>query len=90
MDTPLNLKKQVIPGLVWEVFGEPLEDILTALREVHGVLRVGLDGDHIRIISEKSLNKEKLYKALRVKRINVTNLIQEEPTLEDVFLTLAK
>jgi len=90
MDTPLNLKKQVIPGLVWEVFGEPLEDILTALREVHGVLRVGLDGDHIRIISEKSLNKEKLYKALRVKRINITNLIQEEPTLEDVFLTLAK
>jgi ABC-2 type transport system ATP-binding protein len=90
MDTPLNLKKQVIPGKVWEVFGEPLEVILTAFHDVHGVIRAGPDGDHIRIISEKGFNKEELYKALKAKKVNITNLTQEEPTLEDVFLSLAR
>ena len=90
MDTPLNLKKQVIPGDVWEVFGEPLEDAMMALHEVQGVLRVGLNGDHIRIISEKGLNRDELYKALRATSINIANLIQGEPTLEDVFLSLAR
>jgi ABC-2 type transport system ATP-binding protein len=90
MDTPLNLKKQVITGDVWEVFGVPLEDVLAALREVDGVLRVGLTGDHIRTISKRGLKKEELLKGLKAKGVNVINLVQGEATLEDVFLSLAR
>jgi ABC-2 type transport system ATP-binding protein len=90
MDTPLNLKKQVIPGKVWEIFGEPLENILTSIHEVHGVLRVSLNGDHVRIISEIDLKKEDLFNELIAKGVHVTSLVQEEPTLEDVFLSLAR
>jgi ABC-2 type transport system ATP-binding protein len=90
MDTPLNLKKEVISGDVWEVFGDPLEDAVIALNKVQGVLRAGLNGDHIRIISEKDINKGELYKALTIAGINITNLVQGEPTLEDVFLSLAR
>jgi ABC-2 type transport system ATP-binding protein len=90
MDTPLKLKKQVIPGDVWEFFGEPLEEALKVLHEVDGIARIGLTGDHIRIVSETGLEKEYLYKALQVKGITPSQLIRGEPTLEDVFLALAR
>jgi ABC-2 type transport system ATP-binding protein len=90
MGTPLDLKKQVISGDVWEVFSEPMEDAVMALHKVQGILQVGINGDHIRIISEKGLNRDEVYKALRAAGINITNLIQGEPTLEDVFLSLAR
>src|SRR5512146_1736654 len=48
MDTPSNLKRDIIPGDVWEVFTEPLEAGLTVLPGVEGVLRIGLAGDHLR------------------------------------------
>jgi len=60
------------------------------LQIVQGVLQVGLNGDHIRIISEKGLNRDELYKVLRAAGINIAKLIQVEPTLEDVFLSLAR
>jgi ABC-2 type transport system ATP-binding protein len=90
MDTPLNLKKQVIPGEVWEIYGESLEGVVTTLQEVTGVLRVSLTGDHIRIISERNLKREDLYKELQAKGVNITNFVKGEPTLEDVFLSLAR
>jgi ABC-2 type transport system ATP-binding protein len=90
MDTPLKLKKQVVPGEVWEVFGEPLDHALAALPEIHGVLRFGLNGDHVRIITTSDLKKEELYGELKARNVNITNLVQEEPTLEDVFLSLAR
>src|SRR3989337_1320295 len=46
MDAPLILKRQVIPGDVWEVFTESLERSLAELHQTKGVLRVGLAGDH--------------------------------------------
>jgi ABC-2 type transport system ATP-binding protein len=90
MDSPLRLKNQFIPGEVWEVSGEPLEAGLTALPEVKGVLRVGLTGDHIRVITERGANKETLQQKLKAKGVKVTNIIRGEPTLEDVFLSLAR
>src|SRR5512142_417961 len=50
MDTPSNLKRDIIPGDVWEVYTEPLEVGLDVLPSVDGVLRVGLTGDHLRTI----------------------------------------
>lgn len=90
MDTPLNLKKRVVPGKIWEIFGEPLENILANIHDIPGVLRVSLNGDHVRIISVSDLKKEDLYKELLVKGVLITSLVQEEPTLEDVFLSLAR
>lgn len=90
MDTPLNLKAKVVPGDVWEVFAEPLQDGLAALHETGGVLRVGLAGDHIRTITERDVSGDVLREALRSKGVNVANVVVGEPTLEDVFLSLAR
>jgi ABC-2 type transport system ATP-binding protein len=90
MDTPLRLKETIIPGDVWEVYAEPLQDGLAVLPEVKGVLRVGLAGDHLRTITEKGMEKDTLLNALKEKGVNVRDIIVGEPTLEDVFISLAR
>src|ERR1043165_1367514 len=90
MDTPINLKKNIIPGDVWEIFAEPLQDGLAVLPDVQGVLRVGLAGDHLRTITERGKNKEDLLNALQAKAVNERDVVIGEPTLEDVFISLAR
>jgi ABC-2 type transport system ATP-binding protein len=90
MDTPSNLKKNFIPGDVWEVYAEPLQDGLAVLPDVEGVLRVGLAGDHLRTITQRGKKKEDLMRALKVKNVNVKDISIGEPTLEDVFISLAR
>src|SRR5829696_3216112 len=82
MDTPLNLKKNIISGEVWEVYAEPLQDGLAVLPDIEGVLRVGLAGDHLRTITERGKPamsnaegmKEQLLKALKSKGVNVRDI----------------
>ncbi|HEX9388919.1 MAG TPA: ABC transporter ATP-binding protein, partial [Anaerolineales bacterium] len=74
MDTPLKLKETIIPGDVWEVFAEPLQDGLAVLPEVKGVLRVGLAGDHLRTITEKGMEKDTLLNALKEKGVTVKDI----------------
>jgi ABC-2 type transport system ATP-binding protein len=90
MDTPLKLKKQFIPGDVWEVLVEPLEASLSAIKDIKGVLQVGLTGDHIRTITVPGFEKAALQKGLTEKGIKIANIVHGEPTLEDVFLSLAR
>ena len=90
MDTPSNLKKNIIPGDVWEVYVETLQDGLDVVPDVEGVLRVSLAGDHLRTITEKGLTKEVLLDALKAKDVNVRDIIAGEATLEDVFISLAR
>jgi ABC-2 type transport system ATP-binding protein len=90
IDTPSNLKREIIPGDVWEVFAEPLQNGLEVLPNVDGVLRVGLAGDHLRTITERGKRKEDLLKALMGKSLNVKDVVVGEPTLEDVFISLAR
>lgn len=90
MDTPSNLKKNIIPGDVWEVFAEPLQDGLEVLPNLDGVLRVGLAGDHLRTITVRGKKKEDLMKVLAAKNLNVHEIAIGEPTLEDVFISLAR
>jgi ABC-2 type transport system ATP-binding protein len=90
MDTPSSLKREIIPGDVWEVFAEPLQDGLAVLPGIEGVLRVGLAGDHLRTITEKGKRKEDLLSLLKAKDVNVRDIVIGEPTLEDVFLSLAR
>jgi ABC-2 type transport system ATP-binding protein len=90
MDTPSTLKRDIIPGDVWEVYAEPLQDGLTVLPEVEGVLRVGLAGDHLRTIVESGKRKEELLAVLKDKGVSVREIVTGEPTLEDVFISLAR
>lgn len=90
MDTPSKLKETIIPGDVWEVYTDPLQDGLAVLPEVEDVLRVGLAGDHLRTITVRGKKKDELFGALRAKKVNVKNIVVGEPTLEDVFISLAR
>ena len=90
MNTPAALKTQVVPGDVWEVFAQPLERGLSALHQIPGVLRVSLAGDHIRTITQRGMNRHNLLDALSARGLEVTELTVGEPTLEDVFLSLAR
>ncbi|HLA08351.1 MAG TPA: ABC transporter ATP-binding protein [Anaerolineales bacterium] len=89
MDTPTNLKKSIIKGDVWEVYAQPLERGLELLSQMQEVDRVGLAGDHLRAISSK-VRKDALKEQLEQAGIEVTRIERGEPTLEDVFLELAR
>ena len=90
MDTPSALKEQVLPGLAWDVFAEPLLPALTELEQCPSVLRAGLAGDHLRAITPKEVEAGTLEHVLADAGIAVRLVEQVEPTLEDVFLALAK
>ena len=90
MDTPSNLKRDIIPGNVWEVYAEPLQDGLAVLPGMEGVLQVGLAGDHLRTITEREKKKDDLLRALQEKHVNVREIKLGEPILEDVFVSLAR
>ena len=89
MDTPTSLKKSIITGDVWEVYAHPLEKGLEILSTMEGVERVGLAGDHLRVISQK-VEKDAMQSLLSSKDISVKKIERGEPTLEDVFLSLAR
>jgi ABC-2 type transport system ATP-binding protein len=90
LDTPAALKASVIPGNVWEVYAEPLEAALDACSTCAGVLRVGLASDHLRMITTSGTKEKELRAALKSARLVVGKISHSEPTLEDVFLSLAK
>lgn len=89
MDTPTNLKRSIITGDVWEVYAHPLEQGLDILAAMDGVERVGLAGDHLRVISSK-IKKEAMTSLLKKENIQVEKIERGEATLEDVFLSLAR
>jgi len=90
MDTPAALKERFVPGDVWEIYAEPLLEGLAALEGMQGVIRAGLAGDHLRVIVEKGLGEKRLSQALEAAGVRAHTIARGEPTLEDVFLALAK
>ena len=90
LDTPAALKNKVIPGDVWEVHAGPLQIALNASETCAGILRVGLAGDHLRMITEKGMKEKDLQLGLESAGLTGVALERGEPTLEDVFLSLAK
>lgn len=89
LDTPGRLKIAAIPGDVWELYAEPLEPALEACSRNPVILRVGLAGDHLRLISERGLSPKRLRASLQLEGFSVRLLERGEPSLEDVFLSLA-
>ncbi|MFH1183622.1 MAG: ABC transporter ATP-binding protein [Chloroflexota bacterium] len=90
MNTPIELKAQVIPGEVWEILTLPLQGGLNTLHQMKGVSSVSLAGDRIRTITERGIGSRDLLADLSAHGVQVTELVRGEPTLEDVFLSLAK
>jgi len=90
MDTPGNLKKDVLAGEVWQVAATPLQTALDLLPNLDGVLQAGLAGDQLRAITETGMTANKLQKMLQEKEVLVKSVERAEPTLEDVFLSLAR
>ncbi|MBC7879484.1 MAG: ABC transporter ATP-binding protein [Anaerolineales bacterium] len=89
MDTPLNLKKNIISGDIWEVYVQPLERGLEILSEMTGVERVGLAGDYLRVISS-NVKKDAMLSQLSKTGLKVEKIEKGEVTLEDVFISLAR
>ncbi len=89
MDTPTNLKRSIITGDVWEVYAQPLERGMDSLSAMPGVDRVGLAGDHLRVISSQ-VEKDAMQSLLSREGFSVEKIERGEPTLEDVFLALAR
>ncbi len=90
MDTPGALKERYVPGDVYEIYAEPLLAGLGALEQTPGVMRAILAGDHLRVMVEKDLGEKTLKTALDAAGVSVSSSQKGEPTLEDVFLALAK
>ncbi len=90
MDTPVALKEKIITGDVWELYAEPLLDGLNALSAAQGVLQAGLAGDHLRVIVQRGMQEKELRRTLERSGVKLVSILPGEPTLEDVFLSLAK
>jgi len=90
MDTPGNLKKNILEGDVWQVVASPLQVAFGILPTLEGVLQAGMAGDQLRAITERGITAKQLQKALKNKGIDVKSVERAEPTLEDVFLSLAR
>jgi ABC-2 type transport system ATP-binding protein len=90
LDTPSVLKETALPGSAWDVFAEPLLQALRVLEQCPFILRAGLVGDHLRAIMPKEVGATELETILSQMGITVQQVEQVDPTLEDVFLALAK
>jgi len=90
MDTPVALKQQFVPGNVWEVYAESLQDGLNGLVGCQGILRASLAGDHLRVIVDRDLSEDGLRVLLNGSGVDISSLQQGESILEDVFIHLMK
>lgn len=103
MDAPSALKTNILPGLAWDVLLDAdrqenaaghssataaLLEALNALEGSRGVLRVGLAGDHLRVITPADMQAETLLARLDAAGTAAARVEPVEPSLEDVFLAL--
>lgn len=89
IDSPSVLKESVLPGIAWDVIAQPLLIALEELSSMPKILRAGLIGDHLRAITSFDVNEDMLRGELREVGIDNVRLERVEPSLEDVFLSLA-
>ncbi|MCJ7625920.1 MAG: ABC transporter ATP-binding protein [Anaerolineaceae bacterium] len=90
MDTPTGLKDSHLLGAVWEIFAEPLLQVLTFLNAHADIQRARLAGDHLSVIVNPGVKAGKLKKIIEKGGAQHIELKRVQPTLEDVFLALAK
>jgi ABC-2 type transport system ATP-binding protein len=89
MDTPLALKRRVVPGLAWDVHARPVLAALSTLAGLPIVTRAGLTGDHLRVLTPSDVDESVLRAAMESAGVQVNHIEVVQPTLEDVFLAVA-
>jgi len=89
LDTPAQLKKEALPGLAYDVFASPLIEALVSLEASALPLRVGLSGDHLRVILPREVQPDRLLEELHQAGFGAARLQAAEASLEDVFLALS-
>ena len=89
LDTPAQLKKEALPGLAYDVFAGPLIEALSFLETSALPLRVGLSGDHLRVILPVDVQPDRLLEELHQAGFGAAHLQAVEASLEDVFLALS-
>jgi len=72
------------------VTASPLQTAFDMLPTLEGVLQAGMAGDQLRAITKGGVTAKQLQKALQGNGIKVKSVERVEPTLEDVFLSLAR
>jgi ABC-2 type transport system ATP-binding protein len=87
-DSPGALKRDALPGRVWDVSARPLLPALAALAACPAVTRSGLAGDHLRAITPRGITAAELKARVDAPGIEIQRIAEAEPTLEDVFLSL--
>ena len=88
-DAPSRLKQTALDGLAWDVRLADLLAGLELLEGVQGVQRVGLAGDHLRVIADAALGQKTIAATLKQAGLADARIEAAEPNLEDVFLALA-
>jgi ABC-2 type transport system ATP-binding protein len=90
MDTPQALKRQFVPGKVFEIYSSPLLPALAALESNPKINRAGLAGDHLRVIVIDEMEEVEVRHVVEGAGGAVLAVQPGEASLEDVFLNLAK
>lgn len=88
LDTPANLKRTVLTGTIWDVVVTPQLQALAALEKQPDIQRVSLAGDHLRVLAAGH-TAVTLQQLLVGQGFGDTAVTAADPTLEDVFITLA-
>jgi ABC-2 type transport system ATP-binding protein len=89
-DTPSALKRDVVPGVAWNIAAQPLTAALAALAAAPGVTHAGLLGDHLHAITRLGTHSaETLAAALGAAGLPTAEVEPASITLEDVFTELA-
>lgn len=91
LGTPDALKAETVQGNLWDITVAPLMPALSALDDLAGVTRVNLAGDHLRVETVAGhLTAVQIQSHLLQKGFGVETAVSPtDPTLEDVFITLA-
>jgi ABC-2 type transport system ATP-binding protein len=90
MDTPAALKRDTLPGPAWNLVVDRLIPALDVLEHSAGVFQVGLRGDHLHAITLAGQHTAASLQAVLESMGFSAHVEPADPTLEDVFLTLAK
>lgn len=89
IDTPSTLKRTTLPGPSWDIVVDRLIPSLEAMQQIAGVFEIGLRGDHLHAITLAGQHTaESLQSTLRGLGF-AAQVEPADPTLEDVFMTLA-
>ncbi len=88
LDTPANLKKMIVEGMLLKISAEPVGKALELLIDYEEVVDVSIFGTDIHVMVESAGMEENLAVFLRSNGIIIHEVIPVSPSLEDLFIHL--